>query len=441
MLVPDDAFETAEQRMRQPGNWVVGGIETRCFWPKRPQLIVFEEMEFLLQPTVGDQQGGVLPAIAIRANSYGLDDAQATAAIMRLATAIAWREGQKVELILWGGGNLPHRLGVLRNNAVTEYFSNDNLHSPKSVEARKALAYYREGLSLDNPFYSFLGFYKAFSRSLPNGRERGPWIQAVLGRLDDVTAQQRRDELVAAGIDISDYVASQGRHAIAHAEREDIVDPDHPDDHRRITRDKPLMRHLAELAMEERLQVPRPETYEREHLYELSGFRGLFDDEQLVGLKQGMLVAGRDYELPNHFHVLARKGQAVAHLGVMRCVGYEMDHGKILLRLEKEGGPSVVLLWLDFINERLIVDPIQGCGLLNQNRKCRADVEAEMELQAFRWCVLCNGSVEIWTADASQRLGKTEHYMPPPNTMQDFRGHQQYMDELTALLAQFPIEP
>jgi hypothetical protein len=51
------------------------------------------------------------------------------------------------------------------------------------------------------------------------------------------------------GTDISEYLATQGRHAIAHAEREDIVDPDDPDDHHRIHMDKPLMRHLAELAM------------------------------------------------------------------------------------------------------------------------------------------------------------------------------------------------
>lgn len=68
---------------------------------------------------------------------------QARAAIMRLATAIAWRESTKVEIVMWGGGSHPHRIGMLRNNAFTEYFSGENLYSPQSHDARKAMAYYR----------------------------------------------------------------------------------------------------------------------------------------------------------------------------------------------------------------------------------------------------------------------------------------------------------
>lgn len=99
------------------------------------------------------------------------------------------------------------------NNAITEYFSNENLHVPQSDEARKALAYYREGLSLGNPFYSFLGFYKAFARSLPNGRERSTWIEQALRRMTAGDAISRRDELQAQGDNIAEYLATQGRHA------------------------------------------------------------------------------------------------------------------------------------------------------------------------------------------------------------------------------------
>ncbi|WP_122242436.1 methylamine utilization protein MauJ [Pseudomonas syringae] len=102
------------------------------------------------------------------------------------------------------------------------------------------------------PVLLVLGFYKAFARSLPVGKERGPWIKEVLPAISDPDAMSRRDEPVAQGVDISDYLAIQGRHAITHAEREDIVDPDAPDDpedHQRIHQDKPLMRHLAEIGL------------------------------------------------------------------------------------------------------------------------------------------------------------------------------------------------
>ncbi len=358
---------------------------------------------------------------------------------MRLATAIAWREGAKVEIVMWGGGSHPHRVGMLRNNAFTEFFSDENLHSPQSDEARKAMAYYREGLSLSNPFYSFLGFYKAFARSLPIGRERGPWIQQALPVLTDRDSIARRDELQALATDISNYLATQGRHAIAHAERDDIVDPDDPDDHQRIHMDKPLMRHLAELAMEERLEVPARWEFEREHLYELEGFRTLFDQEQLDSLKRGELAPNRQCEIPDEFYVLARKGKSCAPLGNMRLVSAGMDDGKVGVCLESANGRVAFIFWMDFRNERLLIDPLAGCGLLNERRDSRSDIQSELSLQEFKFALYCNASVEIWASNLQQRLGKSEPFILE-NAMPDLAGHRRIIDELKAILERMPPE-
>lgn len=440
MIATDDPFDEAEKHQLQRGSWVVGGLETRVFWPKRAQLIAFEGLEFLLQPTQREEQRSSLPAIALRISGYGLSVNEGRAAIMRLATAIAWREGEKVEIVMWGGGSHPHRVGVLRNNGFSNCFSTENLHSPQSDEARKAMAYYREGLSLDNPFYSFLGFYKAFARSLPIGKERGPWIQQALPKLTERDAISRRDELLAQRTDISDYVATQGRHAIAHAERDDIVDPDDPDDHQRIHMDKPLMRHLAEIAMEERLGVPSRWAYERDHLYELEGLRSLFDAEQLEGLRQGMLLPERNYELPDEFYVLARKGQSAVHLGVMHVADSGLDDGKNGVRLESQDGRLAFLFWMDFRNERLIIEPIEGCGLLNARHESRSDIQSELLLQEFRFALFCNSSVEIWSSDRKQRLGKSMPYILPANSMPNFEDHQRALKELTAILEGLPMQ-
>ncbi|OAS08555.1 MULTISPECIES: methylamine utilization protein MauJ [Pseudomonas] len=438
MLATDDPFELAERYQNQRGQWVVGGLETQVFWPNRPQIVRFEGLDFLLQPAVVDDQHRSLPAIAIRANGFGLTVNEGRAAVMRLATAIAWRESKKVDIVMWGGGSHPHRVGRMLNNAYTEYFSGENLHVPQSEEARKALAYYREGLSLGNPFYSFLGFYKAFARSLPNGRERGPWIQQALLRMTDREAISRREELQAQGDNISEYLATQGRHAIAHAEREDIVDPDDPDDHQRIHLDKPLMRHLAELAMEERLGVTPPSAYERDHLYELEGFRALFDDEQLAGLRGGAFTEGRDYEFPDELYVVARKGQTAVHLGLMRMTASRMDEGKLGIQLDSANGRVFFVFWMDFANERLIFDPIRGCGLLNARRESRSDIQSEILLQEFRFLMYCNGSVEIWSSDRERRMGKSEAYILPVNWSPNFADHQQTLIELNERLQAMP---
>lgn len=439
MLATDDPFELAEQYQAQRGGWVVGGLETQVFWPNRAQLLTFEGMQFLLQPAISEGHHRSLPAISLRVNGQGMTVNDGRAAVMRLATAIAWREGAKVEIVMWGGGSHPHRVGMLRNNAFTEFFSEENLHSPQSDEARKAMAYYREGLSLSNPFYSFLGFYKAFARSLPVGRERGPWIQQALLVLTDRDSIARRDELQALGTDISEYLATQGRHAIAHAERDDIVDPDDPDDHQRIYMDKPLMRHLAELAMEERLGVPARWAYEREHLYELEGFRALFDQEQLDGLKRGELAPNRQCEIPDEFYVLARKGKSCTPLGNMRLISAGMDDGKIGVRLESANGRVAFIFCMDFRNERLLIDPLAGCGLLNERRDSRSDIQSELSLQEFKFALYCNASVEIWSSNLQQRLGKSEPFILE-NAMPDLAGHRRIIDELKATLERIPPE-
>lgn len=188
MLATRNPFDEAEQLQKSVGTWITAGIETRMFWPKHLQTLSYDGRLFLLQPVLRDEHGESLPAIAIRTDTYGLSDIQANAAIMRLASALSWREGQKLEVVMWGGGNRPYRMGIARSHGITEVLSDENRCSSENDEALKALAYYREGLSLDNPFYAFLGFHKAFSRSLSDGKTRGPWIGATLPTLDDRVA-------------------------------------------------------------------------------------------------------------------------------------------------------------------------------------------------------------------------------------------------------------
>ena len=88
MLASDDPFERAEQYQAQRGGWVVGGLETQVFWPNRAKLIIFEGLEFLLQPAISEGQHRSLPAIALRVNGQGMAVNEGRAAVMRQATAI-----------------------------------------------------------------------------------------------------------------------------------------------------------------------------------------------------------------------------------------------------------------------------------------------------------------------------------------------------------------
>ncbi|MGH9022969.1 MAG: methylamine utilization protein MauJ, partial [Acidimicrobiia bacterium] len=60
-----------------------------------------------------------------------------------------------------------------------------------------------------------------------------------------------------------------GRSAVAHANADPVVDPDHPEDTLRLQRDLPLIKALAAFAIEHDLGVKSQGTVWREHLYEL----------------------------------------------------------------------------------------------------------------------------------------------------------------------------
>lgn len=179
--------------------------------------------------------------------------------------------------------------------------------------------------------------------------------------------------------------------------------------------------------------------YEREHLYELEGFRALFDQEQLDGLKPGELVPNRQCEIPDEFYVLARKGKSSVPLGNMRLISAGMDDGKVGVRLESPNGRVAFLFWMDFRNERLLIDPLGGCGLLNERRKNRSDIQSELSLQEFKFALYCNASVEVWSSNLQQRLGKSEPFVLF-NAMPDLAGHRQIIDELKAALERMPQE-
>jgi hypothetical protein len=276
-------FEEANRLATERGDWIVAAVETQVFWPGKKQVVFYDSKTFMLLPLgepIPPHQVRQLPAIALRADAYGLTREQARREIMRFASALSWRERGKIEIVSWTGGNIPRSMGIMRNNTVTDYMSSEYLPTLKDETSATALAFYREGMSLDNPFYAFLSFYKAFTVAVPDGRTRGDWLSSKRVDIKDPDAKRRLEELESQGVDVSIYLYDKGRHAIAHADREPHVNSDSTDDHFRLSQDLPLMRNFAELAIEIQLGIKSISTIHREHLYELEGFRNLMPKEK-----------------------------------------------------------------------------------------------------------------------------------------------------------------
>jgi hypothetical protein len=414
MRILVNPFDEAERLSRQHGKWIVCVVETRVFWPQKKQVMHFDGRDFVLMPMEHYEgvQAPTLPAIALRADIYCLADADARKEILRFASALAWREGGKIEIVSWSGGNLPRSIGILRNSGRTDYVDAEHLPAPSSDAARTALAFYREGISLDNPFYSFLSLYKAFCVAVSDGRTRGEWIMNMRSVLDDDRACARLAEIEGGGKEVGSYLQEQCRHAVAHADREPFVNPDNTDDHLRLTKDVPLMRNFVELAIEEAFGVKRRSTIYHEHLFELGGFRELFPNSVVESLKLGEeLPNDTEIELPERLLLLARRGHESHKLPQMTVVDCGWTKGGLVLCFRSVTGTVELCVMLDFLNERLQFDPIRGFRI-SQDRSDKGRAEEELAALRFHRCILSNAHLEIWNSGAETRLGSSDAYIP-----------------------------
>jgi hypothetical protein len=426
-------FDEAERISNLRGKWIVATVNPRISWPTRKQIVEYDGIDFVLLPQSEKESAGV----ALRTDAHGLDAMEARKRIMRFCSALAWAEGAGIDIMVWGGGNLPRPIHVRHGRAIVDFLQTDHLPKPDTNEGRAAIALYREGVSLDNPFYAFLSLYKSISVILPKGKERAEWIDKSLGDLDERQAKERRDALTKSGIDVGQYIWEMGRNAIAHAEREPYVNPDEVDDHFRLYQDIPLIKNLAELAIEKRAGIPRSRTIWREHLYELQGFREVIPENILKMLEQTEPVPeGTTIEIPDRYTVLARRGAEVHAFENMKPEIVGQTQGGMAMEFVSDDLAIRFRVVLDFSAEKLIFDPIRGIGFL-QDRNNKTRVQAEMGVLRFQRCILSNGRLEVWDPEKVIMLGRSETCIPV-NCFVNTEFYDSELQTLSALLEKQP---
>lgn len=403
-------FKEAARQIEEQGNWMVATVDPRMSWPTQRQLVTLNGKEFVLFPDSSDADQTA--AIALRADRYGLSSEEARQEIMRFCSALSWTEGSGISIIAWGGGNLPRPIGVRRGRVVTDFLEVSDMETPNTAQERAAIAFYREGVSLDNPFYSFLSLFKVIGALLPIGKQREAWITVALERVDDHRAKERREELRLHGIDVSKYLWDECRNAIAHAERDPYVNPDEVDDHFRLSKDIPLLRNLAELAIEEHTNLKRSHTLWREHLYELAGFKDLFSEELIDNLKNSVRITdGTTVQIPDAYTVVARRGAEVHSFENMKPEIAGQIEGGMVFDLVSNDNAVRFRTVLSFADERLIFDPVQGIGFA-PDRENQTFISHELNVLRFQRCILSNGHLEVWDQESEVMLGRSETCIP-----------------------------
>jgi methylamine utilization protein MauJ len=222
----------------------------------------------------------------------------------------------------------------------------------------------------------------------------------------------RADELEADGQDVGTYLLNQCRHAVAHADREPFVNPDDLDDHVRLHKDLPLIRNLAELAIEQSFRIKRRSTIYREHLYELDGFRQMIPTPIVDALKRGdRLPEDAEITFPDNILLIARHGPDRCQLSNMTLTNGAWIDGGLILDFQSATGTIKLRAMLDFAEEKLHFDPIRSL-IITPDRTDRNRVVEELAVLRFQRCILSNGHLEIWDSDSETRLGCSETFIP-----------------------------
>jgi hypothetical protein len=241
--------------------WVVAAIKAEFGWPTSRMLVPFHNREFLLRPESDEHA----PSVCIN-DKNGLTLREGHDLINRLLSALSWAHGAGacVNWVVGSNGEEPIRVGKGTLRHVSEPWRLIYLPQPTDEKALRALAVFREALSLDNPAYRFLGLYKVLNIRYSSGSDQINWINQNLSGIKDTRSIERLQQL-AQEVDIGKYLFVQGRCAVAHAFDSDVADPDTSADARRLEEDIPLMKELAELMISKEFSVPTDSEFRRLH--------------------------------------------------------------------------------------------------------------------------------------------------------------------------------
>lgn len=260
--VPHTFGEEVERLLTSRLGWLTAGVVSSIPWPDGDVAIHYNGDLYVLRGKLKNGQESP-PCITVPCpNSEAVNECLAK--VYRLTSVLGWYFGGYVDVAGYMQSTHPILYGDVRSVFSEmglmddKQFNCSHLPIIEDESTRKALAFWREGRRLYRVHtgYAYLSFYKVIESQFTKGPQRAEWI---LEHLDKLTghAATRVAELRALGIDVSRHLFESGRCAVAHATLDGlIVDPDVPEDRRRIFADIDVIEGLAKLYIERELGVP-----------------------------------------------------------------------------------------------------------------------------------------------------------------------------------------
>lgn len=402
----DILTQTPELLVR--GDWQCLNIETRTPWPTKPQTMIFEGHTLWLMPHTTDNH----PGIAInRPAGLTMDDAWAL--LYRAISLISWTENTGIMVASMSGGDLPRMMGMGKGAgiALRDAFDFSDLGGAQSDQGKLALALIREGRGLNHPAYAFLSFYRALETAIPDKHARVPWIRANIDNIQGHRAIEALTKLKQniAG-DLGKHLRDSGRHAIAHASAEPIINPDDPRDAQRLREELPVMEGLAVLAIENELGILTRTTIWKQHLYELRGWKLLFGEDVVSTVMAGKEPQGNQrFDLPM-INVGLLNNAPFTPLTGMTPVQAAFGEQKIEVVYRSADGLVDLVFWLNFASERLEFDTARS--LIAYDDGSAGAAKNGKELHRFFCDYMGNGSLQMWNAENDQLISRCDAFIP-----------------------------
>ncbi|WP_037500416.1 methylamine utilization protein MauJ [Sphingomonas jaspsi] len=389
------------------GDWIVANLETSIAWPVTYQKQDFDGRTFFLIPLANDHY----PAVALKRGEDKLNDAKS--AILRFTSAMSWVESSGAIVVGFTGGRRPVPLRREKSfgHTITRDLNLTDLAEGLDERQGLALALMREGRGLTHPAYAFLSFYRVLEAAMPDGKVRKQWQTDNIDAIMDRQGLEALEELKKAGIkDVGGHLYKSGRMAIAHAQSDPIINPDDASDFDRIAGELPVMRGLAELAIERVLGVKTRSTIFREHLYELAGFKALIGAERCASIDSGEIGrAGEGIELPL-IDVELRRKEPFPPLHGMRPVEAHQENRRLELWYRSADDLVDMRFALDFAEERLTFDWMNDIRA-GDDGSARA-AENAAALNRFILEYVGNGELHIFNSDDRSLLSRVDAFIP-----------------------------
>jgi len=249
--------------LKATSKWIDLAVKPHFSWPNKQIEFEFEKRKIVMQPRSADRSCEVSVF-----DENGLSFEKGGKIIYRFLSRLSWSENAGIEELFIVGSNMPKRPGLLGKGsyghsgwAQIDPWDYLYLPIPKNEKAERALAVYREAMSVNSIPYAFLGFFKVLNILHPTGKPQKEWINANLSEIKYDPEKKRLLELQKTESNVGSYLYHHGRCAVAHAFSDDIVNPDNYLDKKRLESDLYLMKKLAAICIEKEFHVMSDSSY------------------------------------------------------------------------------------------------------------------------------------------------------------------------------------